>query len=525
MLFLLKIGQKNYLYSNHHLWRIFVQVTQVFTNLLVKPLYFSLVSDLSLYEKVQKKMKYFCLILILVLKIRFSTSNDAIEFRKEKIKEMMLHAWNNYKLYAWGKNELRPLSKNSYDFGIFGGHNIGLTIVDALDTLFLMNLTSEYEEGRDWIEKKFCLDEVDQKINVFETNIRFVGGFLSLYALTGNELYKEKAIHVGDKLLLAFKTPTGIPYRDVNFKTGETSGMPALLSEFGTLSLEFVYLSNITGDYKYKEAVDKIYKFLSDHKDKNLELFPLWLNPETGDWECKCYSIGSSGDSFYEYLLKSWIQTGKQNESVKILFTNAMHDIIQHGVQLNPDNLTYVSAINDVGPDGIMEHLSCFTGGLFALASNTITEKRLLSKYWNLAEEITKTCHVLYNFTATGLAPDSIFLLRSLKQDVASIYPLYLLRPETVESYFYMWRYSHNAIYREWAWEIVEALERYCRTPNGYVGIEDVFNKKSMKNDIQQSFFLAETLKYLYLLYSDDAILPLDKWVFNTEAHPLPILG
>lgn len=63
----------------------------------------------------------------------------------------------------------------------------------------------------------------------------------------------------------------------------------------------------------------------------------------------------------------------------------------------------------------------------------------------------------------------------------------------------------------------------YCRTEGGFSGIKNVYTRQVTKDDVQQSFFLAETLKYLYLLFSPDDVMSLDKWVFNTEAHPLPI--
>lgn len=133
---------------------------------------------------------------------------------------MMVHAWDNYKLYAWGKNELRPLSKRGHSGSVFGMYDFGATIVDSLDTLYLMGLQSQLEDGRDWVQKKFTLENASLDISVFETNIRFVGGFLTMYALTGDVMYKEKAQYVADKLLPAFQTPTGIPMALVNLKNG-----------------------------------------------------------------------------------------------------------------------------------------------------------------------------------------------------------------------------------------------------------------------------------------------------------------
>lgn len=88
-----------------------------------------------------------------------------------------------------------------------------------------------------------------------------------------------------------------------------------------------------------------------------------------------------------------------------------------------------------------------------------------------------------------------------------------------------MWRLTHDNRYREYAWSAAQALHRHCRTGFGYSGIHNVMSVPASKDNTQQSFFLAETLKYLYLIFSNDSLLPLESWVFNTEAHPLPVCG
>ncbi len=88
-----------------------------------------------------------------------------------------------------------------------------------------------------------------------------------------------------------------------------------------------------------------------------------------------------------------------------------------------------------------------------------------------------------------------------------------------------MWRITHDRKYRDWAWDAAQAIEKHCRVENGYAGIKNVYDINSSKDDVQQSFFLAETLKYLYLIFSSDDLISFDEWVFNTGAHPLPIIG
>ncbi|XP_017055276.1 mannosyl-oligosaccharide alpha-1,2-mannosidase IA isoform X2 [Drosophila ficusphila] len=453
-----------------------------------------------------------------------------LEERRLKIKEMMEHAWHNYKLYAWGKNELRPLSQRPHSGSIFGSYDLGATIVDGLDTLYIMGLEKEYREGRDWIERKFSLDNISAELSVFETNIRFVGGMLTMYAFTGDPLYKEKAQHIADKLLPAFQTPTGIPYALVNTKTGVAknygwaSGGSSILSEFGTLHMEFAYLSDITGNPLYRERVQTIRQVLKEI-EKPKGLYPNFLNPKTGKWGQLHMSLGALGDSYYEYLLKAWLQSGQTDEEAREMYDEAMVAILDKMVRTSPGGLTYVSDLKFDRLEHKMDHLACFSGGLFALGAAT-RQNDYTDKYMEVGKGIANTCHESYIRAPTQLGPEAFRFSEAVEaRALRSQEKYYILRPETFESYFVLWRLTHDQKYRDWGWEAVLALEKHCRTAHGYCGLRNVYQQEPQKDDVQQSFFLAETLKYLYLLFSDDSVLPLDEWVFNTEAHPMPIKG
>ncbi|XP_009581648.1 PREDICTED: mannosyl-oligosaccharide 1,2-alpha-mannosidase IA-like, partial [Fulmarus glacialis] len=132
------------------------------------------------------------------------------------LRRMMKHAWDNYKRYAWGLNELKPISKQGHSSNLFGNIQ-GATIVDALDTLYIMEMKEEFKEAKEWVEKNLDFN-VNAEISVFEVNIRFVGGLLSAYYLSGEEVFRKKAVELGEKLLPAFNTPTGIPWALLNIK-------------------------------------------------------------------------------------------------------------------------------------------------------------------------------------------------------------------------------------------------------------------------------------------------------------------
>ncbi|XP_018022507.1 mannosyl-oligosaccharide 1,2-alpha-mannosidase IA-like [Hyalella azteca] len=449
--------------------------------------------------------------------------------RREKVKEMTLHAWRGYKNYAWGKNELRPISKRGHSSGIFGRQDMGATIIDALDTLFIMGLTQEYQEARAWVSEQFDFNKISTEMSVFETNIRFVGGLLSSYALTGDPMFRDRALHVARKLLPAFSTPTGIPYALINVATGVAknyawaSGGSSILSEFGTLHLEFSYLSDITGDPVFKEKVLHVRDFLQKI-EKPGGLYPNYLNPKTGKWGQSHSSMGALGDSFFEYLLKEWVQSGFTDGTARDMYLDAMHGVTSKMLQKSKGGLTYLAESKFDRLEHKMDHLACFTAGMFALGSQTIPAAG--AEHMNIAKELGHTCHESYARTYTGLGPESFRFSDGMEaKALKSSEKYYILRPEVLEGWFYLWRYTKDQKYRDWAWDMVQSLEKHCRVEGGYSGIQNVYLENSHKDDVQQSFLFAETLKYLYLIFSDDSLISLDEWVFNTEAHPIPILN
>ncbi|XP_063712401.1 mannosyl-oligosaccharide 1,2-alpha-mannosidase IA-like isoform X2 [Symsagittifera roscoffensis] len=464
-------------------------------------------------------------------------SDQQTKERQDFVRNMMKHAWGGYKQYGWGANEVRPVSKKGHSAGIFGSGNSGATIIDAIDTLYIMGLSKEYEEAREWIALSFNFNPTGD-VSVFETNIRFIGGLLSIYALTGDKLFRVKAEDVARKVLPAFNTNTGIPKSLINLKTMNTKNYPwaaggsSILSEFGTLQLELDYLSHVSGDPVFREKVDKINKHIRSIKT-DTNMYTNYLNPNTGKWGSAHYSVGGLGDSFYEYLLKGWLLHSQTDTDQREMYDAAASAIKEKLVQ-KKENLVYVAEMRGNRLTHKMDHLACFVGGMFALGGyynvhqnkgSTAVDKAKNEEFIKLGADVTNTCHESYTRTATKIGPDSFhFEGNNLATPTKANEKQYLLRPEVVESYFVLWRTTHDPKYREWGWEAAQAIERHCKKEAGYSGIRDVTNVNTGVDDVQQSFFLAETLKYLYLLFSDDSLIPLDHWVFNTEAHPIPIL-
>ena len=450
---------------------------------------------------------------------------DIIE-KRNTVRDMMKLAWKGYETFAWGANELKPISKSRHSANIFGNADTGATIVDALDTLWIMGLHDEFYKGRDWVKGNLNMNSRTE-VSVFEVNIRFIGGLLSAYFLSGDIMFANKAKAVADTLMPAFNTQTGLPYALVNPTTKRTrnwgwaSGGSSILSEFGTLHLEFSMLSKATGDSKYLEKVVKIRNFLKKI-DKPNGLYYNYINPQTGAWGQRHVSLGALGDSFYEYLLKAWILSDKKDKEARQMYDDAMVAIEKHLVGKSNSGLTYLGEYYSGRLEPKMGHLTCFAGGMFALGAEGSKDKE---HFMNLGAEIAHTCHESYERATLKIGPES-FRFNGGRDAVATQHneKYYILRPEVVETYFVMWRLTKDPKYRQWGWEAVQALKKNCQVENGFSGIRDVYASSPNHDDVQQSFFLAETLKYLYLLFSEDDLINLNDWVFNTEAHPLPVL-
>lgn len=446
--------------------------------------------------------------------------------RQKAVRDGFKHAWKNYKKYAWGADHLRPISKKSSDW-----MSLGLTITDSLDTLLIMNLVEEYNEGRQWVMNNLTFQN-DKYVNFFETSIRVLGGLLSTYHLTGDILYKEKASILGEKLLGAIEnSKSGIPYSDVNLKTKESRNpawsIASSLSEVTSVQLEFRDLGRISGNKTFEDLTFNINKIIHNDGCKSMDgLCPMFINPSTGKFiKDSSITLGARTDSYYEYLLKQWIQTGKTIDFLKDDFIKAMESVKKNLIKYSvPNKYLYIGEITSGGsfyPK--MDHLVCFLAGTLALGH----KNGLSDEYLEIGSKLGETCHLFYK-NPTGLGPEiAHFNEKNKNKKDLYIKPLdshSLLRPEAVEGWFYLYRFTGDKKYQDWAWEMFKAIEKYAKVDTGYSSIVNVKKIPVSYKDMMESFFLSETMKYLYLILSDNqAVLPLDKWVFNTEGHPLPI--
>ncbi len=424
---------------------------------------------------------------------RTDTDLDAVAMAAA-VRAELLHAWNGYERYAWGHDELQPLSRTGRDWH---ESTLLMTPVDALDTLILAGLDQQADRAREHVVENLRFDR-PIRVQVFEVTIRLLGGLLSAHELTSDRRLLALAEDLGERLLPAFDSPTGMPYRYVDLATGEASGAESNPAEIGTLILEFGTLSRLTGREIFFDRAKRALVELHRRRAPT-GLVGEKIDVETGEWTSPRSLVGARIDSYYEYLLKCELLFG--DAECGAMWREARDALHRHLADDGPGGLWYGEADMATGARTATVYgaLHAFLPGVLALDGDLDRARRLQEsglRMWRLH----------------GIEPE--LLDYRTMEVVAAGYPL---RPEIVESAYVLHRLTGDPRYREMGRIFFDDLRRHCRTDAGYTVLEDVVTKE--QGDLMHSFFLAETMKYLYLLFAPDA-LDFEAVVFNTEAHP-----
>ncbi|KAI0664372.1 seven-hairpin glycosidase [Cubamyces menziesii] len=541
------------------------------------------------------------------------TSPPVWEERAAQVKQAFLHAYRGYLQHANGYDELRPLSLAGVNN--FNGWNV--TMYDSLDTMLLMDLWDEFAEalpvvkegnfrqlrasnGNGWNKSGY--------VPFFETVIRYLGGLLAAYAMSGEQVLLDRAHELATILEPAFGSSAGMPRFGVNPATGASSqGVSGVLAEVASCQLEWTYVAHATGNKTHFDRVDKLLHTLANAMEQRKGgMFPTHWHLNGGKATSESRSMGAAADSGHEYLLKQYLLTGKQDVESLEMYILTANEALTRLLYLTPNReLLYVTdtAGGSFTASHNFEHLACFFPGLLALGAHTVDlnaalaaidpsklsaearrQYEVLSKYdlhalhMAAAEGLTTSCWLMYADQPSGLGPETVQMRHDWKfvgedgkpkvnskgklwidaveewneggrrgplpglgekktitqlrkedgtaqADYSVRRPDYFLRPETLESIYLMWRTTGNPVWRERGWQIFQAIEREAKTPSGYASVKQINKSPAPQSDEQPSYFLAETLKYLYLLFKNEDLVPLDKWVFNTEAHPLPVFN
>ncbi|XP_022912582.2 ER degradation-enhancing alpha-mannosidase-like protein 2 [Onthophagus taurus] len=453
------------------------------------------------------------------------TKEDIIKFREE-VRGMFYHAYDSYLKYAYPYDELRPLSCDGID--TYGSYS--LTLIDALDTLAIMGNYTEFQRVAEILTAKENFDS-NINVSVFETNIRIIGGLLSAHLLSHKAGAKLEpgwpcngpllrlAEDVAKRLIVAFDTPTGMPYGTINLRSGIPPGETTVTctAGIGTFILEFGTLSRLTGDPLYEEVATNALNALYHHQSQ-LGLFGNHIDVATGRWTAQDSGIGSGVDSYFEYLVKGSILL--QKPELLEMFYEARKGIDKY--LKRDDWYLWVSMTKGQVTIPVFQSLEAYWPGVLSLIGETSSAMRTLHNYHQVWQQ--------YGFT-----PEFYNILQMEAGANRENYPL---RPELIESVMYLYRATGDPYLLEVGVDILRSIQYSAKTPCGYATIKDVRDHR--KEDRMESFFLAETTKYLYLLFDPDnfihnqgqsgtiidtpngeCVIYAGGYIFNTEAHPI----
>ena len=413
-----------------------------------------------------------------------------------EVRTEFLHTWHGYRTYAWGHDELRPLSRTFRDWY---GEPFYMTAMDALDTMILMGLKDEADSTREFIASHLSFDR-DVYVKNFEFTIRFLGGLLSTCQMTGDRRFLRLARDLGDRLLPAFRSPTGMPYVEVNLRTGAVRGTVSNPAEIGTLLLEFGTLTGLTGEPRYERAAKRALDTLFSRRSP-IGLVGESIDITTGRWVGRDSHVSGCIDSYYEYLVKGARLLG--DPDCRRMWQASIAPLDRWIADSTGGNLWYGHADMRTGERGerLFGSLDAFFPAVLALAGDVPQGARLEESCFRMWQRY-------------GIEPEVIDYGSMTARDSG-----YALRPEIIESAYYLYHFTHDRRYLRMGAVFFDSLKAYCRTDAGYAALASVVSKK--KRDSMESFFLAETLKYLYLLFAPPGTLDFDSVTFNTEAHPL----
>lgn len=417
---------------------------------------------------------------------QMAASDELGRVRAAAVKAAMVHAWSGYRAKAWGSDELKP--RGGYGQDNWAG--MGMTLIDSLDTLWLMGMKEEFAQAREWVATKLSFDK-HTSVSVFETTIRALGGLLAAYDLSGDKVFLEKAKDLGNRLLPAFNTPTGIPRAGVVLATGQASapgwtGGSSILSELGTLQVEFRNLARVTGEPLFARKAEAVIEKLDAVRPAD-GLYPIYVSADSGTPTTSQVTFGALGDSFYEYLIKVWLQGGRAESMYRRMYDAAMQGMTTRLLKRSrPSSLLYVADWDGSNTADKMDHLVCFVPGMLALgaftAGGTAGEANAVRDLTN-AKALAYTCWQMYERQATGIAPEFVEFPGGADLVAAGRAPFYLLRPEAAESLFILHQLTGNPVYREWGWRMFQAIDKHCKVEFGYGAHPDVRDPSRTPDD------------------------------------------
>jgi mannosyl-oligosaccharide alpha-1,2-mannosidase len=457
--------------------------------------------------------------------------------RQAQVKMAMIRTWKAYRGRAFMMDELAPVSGGNKT--TYGGW--AATLVDSLDTLWIMDMKVEFYEALDAISHIDFASTTMETINLFETTIRYMGGFLGAYDLSGDKRLLHKALELADMIYAAFDTPNRMPILRWDFHAAaaglvQVAPKDIVLAEIGSLCLEFTRLSQITGQPKWYDAIARITNVFDEQQSKTAlpGLWPWKVNGEAADFATgDRFTLGAFADSIYEYLPKMYALLGG-NEQYAKMYSGAVETALNHvlyrpmvkdhkSLLLAPSVVQVIDGVQTLQPE--LEHLECFIGGMFALGGRLLGNE----SHVGVGSSLTETCVWATKQFPTGLMPEKSRLIpcdaidkcpwdeekwhqnvlqhsgvfENMGKDASTLIKdlhlpegfsaimdaRYHLRPELAESLFVMYRLTGKAIYQEMAWTLFRSIYVHTRTEFAHAAVEDVTNSTAPKLDNMESFW------------------------------------
>jgi len=415
-----------------------------------------------------------------------------------------LHAWSGYKRFAWGHDEVATLSRKPTDFFI-PGHSIGLSIVEALDTLYVMECDDELQDCVAWLRAHLDFD-IDGSMQMFEAVIRVVAGLTAGYFATGERFMLDGARDLADRLLVCFtKSPSGAPYRFANIKTGAVTGPKTNLAEIGSNVMEFGTLSRLTGDPKYLAASMRAYRAVIE-KRSALDLLGTNFDVEAGAFVgTEDDAPDEPADSFFEYLWNGWKLLGI--EDLRAWYALLTPALLKHHLTRDAAGRTWFAPVDyltgtPTGSTQITE-LSAFYAEILARGGDR-TDGEAFYDSWTAAAQKFELIPEVVDF-----------------KDLSIVAPEYAMRPEYANAAFDLWFLTGDSKYRQTAYAHFEAMRANCRTPDGYTTIRDVRPRPMLQGDHFPAYSFSENFKYLYLMFADAPRFDGTDYALNTEGKIL----
>ncbi|KAJ6225457.1 hypothetical protein RDWZM_004002 [Blomia tropicalis] len=422
------------------------------------------------------------------------------EDRRQFIVNMTLESWNAYVKYAWGQANLKPLSISKQQGWLA---NAGTTIISAMSTLWVMGLREEFDLGRQWVQKDMDLDD---------RGLVKIGALLSCYALTSDLLFLNMAETFAN---LYNATEIEISATNVS-KPKQYFHQMMVLREWINQRLEYRYLSDITGEPKYWDRIQRMETYFDQQPSRQDDPYQL------ENWSIK---------------VKAYIQSRFKNKKDIEQYYAFLRALEEKGRLRTTKSKHYY--IKESSTSNYMNNRYCYFGAMLTLGQydkqnvtvfeawgNETPDLGTIVKHLNMAKKITELCYASTKMTRSGLAPFKFMLnenANELNKSIRDVQGGFALNPDMAESYFILWRMTGDQRYREYAWQMALAIYKHCRTDRGYASVRESNANPTVKIDHQPAEFLSATLKYLYLTFSPNDVLPLNRWIFNADGHPLPI--